>query len=102
MSPRTSITQRMRYLMNEDCQKPSNGSLICTFADCPDRKQDMRKFSEVARGGDYDKYCPLSMRCGDFSACKHPDVKIYDDIEWNTYFCEVAVREGVCPRGFTR
>lgn len=80
--------------------KPSNGSLICTFADCPNREENI--YDEPAVGGDYEQFCHLGARRKDFSRCKHANATLGLHPIWNTLFCEVACREGVCPRGFIR
>ena len=77
---------------------------IRTFADCPDREENLH--DDPATGGGYDGFCRLGARRTDFSYCHHPTIeKIFHDrpkIKWCVGFCEVACREGVCPRGFTR
>jgi hypothetical protein len=82
---------------------PSNGSLICTFADCPDRVEELWDLETVEHsvGGriDPDK-CPLSLRNSDYSDCNFKDEN--GSYSRTRFFCEIAVREGDCPRGFRR
>ncbi len=84
--------------------KPSNGSLICTFADCPDRKEDIQFWRQESSIFINAGYCPLGARVNDYSECLNENsINGRDDNSGCLYkYCEVAVRCGVCPRGFTR
>jgi len=70
--------------------KPSNGSLIRTFADCPDRVEDLWDLNRVEHSMLDTTRCPLCLRNSDYSECKQGG------------FCEISVRDGDCPRGFIR
>ena len=61
---------------------PSHGSLICTFADCPDRWWEQ-------------EYSIIHLR--DLYSCQMG----YLDTGC-VYLCEKLVSEGKCPRGFQR
>lgn len=91
-----------KYRRTDVFPRPSDGG-ICTFADCPNREENIH--DEPVQGGVYDEYCHLGARRNDFSYCHHPamdEIEKKSDAPWYLGFCEVAVREGVCPRGFTR
>jgi hypothetical protein len=96
---------------------PSHDSCICTFADCPERKEHMKgDRNGFGRYDDPQLICPdgghLSARIMDYSKCIHPNrvyyathacgvgrgSNVYVDSEW----CEAALCAGVCPRGFRR
>jgi hypothetical protein len=78
--------------------QPSHGSYICTFADCPEREEIFKYSEKLAREG----FCSLGARVNDFSYCTHPEGCKETESIYETLYCEVAVREGVCPRGFAR
>jgi hypothetical protein len=81
--------------------KPSNGSLIRTFADCSYRIEDILTPDD---GIYYGKgFCRLGARNTDYSHCGHPDCPPGKDGEgFQLYYCEVACRDGKCPAGFMR
>jgi hypothetical protein len=64
---------------------PSNGSLICTFADCPDRRDD----SYIEGPGEF--YC---MIWGDHSKSKK------GRNIGATFSCNHNCKNGICPKGF--
>ncbi len=103
----------------EKFPKPSNGSLICTFGDCPDRNEYLKTRDEVLAGSDWKSglcpnTCPMSLRNSDYSKCKNttilpttlPACKLggspvgtcFGHIKW----CEACVINKKCPRGFVR
>lgn len=93
---------------------------ICTFADCPDRGEQIWSIPEVERfNARHGSLCPsrclTSPRNADYSLCGlikkvkyvkgcSDQVAPCDDGSHNVSdkFCEVRTRAGICPRGFTR
>ena len=61
--------------------QPSNGSQIRTFADCPDRVEDLWDLDKVEHKTLDPTRCPLSLRNSDYSECKAGG------------FCEISVRD---------
>ncbi len=86
--------------MTDEYPVPSNGSYICTFADCPDRDENIwgRPSEVLVQRG----FCPLGARATDYSRCNNRANIGLLTSQYDTTYCEVACREGVCPRGFTR
>jgi hypothetical protein len=95
--------------------KPSNGSLICTFGDCPDREEHMKGEDNYGLEEDcLEVLCPdgshLSARVMDYSICLNKNLKPGEHAcrigrggaEVSTKWCEAALCAGVCPRGFRR
>ena len=95
--------------------KPSNGSLICTFADCPDREEHIKGIDGWGSHDTQERLCPdgdhLSARITDYSLCLNHNGKEKAShqcrigrggIPISTKWCEAALCAGVCHRGFKR
>jgi len=95
--------------------KPSNGSVLCTFADCPDRDEHTKGIDGWGVRDNIDHLCPdgshLSARIMDYSICcseEKPPKAFHAcqigsggapvSIKW----CEAALCAKKCPRHFVR
>ena len=107
----------------EKVAKPSNGSPIVTFADCPDREEHFKWDINPRDGGRYggwddtqENLCPdashLSARILDYSECASQlkdntvthacHIGRGSQVAVKARWCEAAPCAKVCPRGFVR
>jgi hypothetical protein len=90
--------------------------MIRTFADCPERVEDLKSRDWVLNSYDWKQglcpnTCPISLRNSDYSRCYNQNSKSGEDIPAcrlggltvdDKGWCEAIVASKRCPRGFVR